>query len=393
MLQYVGHEIKKHRYYQSELTGNCKKANDQGKEIGSLAQITYCVAGNAGDTVLSQCVRKTWMTQFRVKGWDLYSVKAKVTDDTIAGINRNKGLIIGGGGLFLPDTNKNDISGWQWAISSEQLNRIKVPVFVYSVGYNYFPGQKPQKLFCDNLKRLAEKSSFFGLRNQGSVNAVRELLPEEIREKVVFQPCTTTLARKLLGCSIPSHKKTGNVALNIAFDRAERRFGDDKEVILSNVAKAAKKIEERGYRIIYVCHLIKDDQFIPYLKREGVKYRLEDLSCRYPDYIYQFYNQIDLVMGMRGHAQMIPFGMNCEIISLGTHDKMKWFLEDIHATDWYVDMRENPDCLADRIIEKFVKIHEENNEETKKKLAESQEALWKITENNLADIQKILLNE
>ena len=38
---------------------------------------------------------------------------------------------------------------------------------------------------------------------------------------------------------------------------------------------------------------------------------------------------MDLVLGMRGHANIIPFGQEVPFIALGSHDKNRFFLEQI----------------------------------------------------------------
>lgn len=365
-----------------------KESRGSGSGV-SLAHVTYCTAGNAGDTVLSQCVRRTFEAHMPVGSWDILPVKGEVTGGTIEEINRCGMLVIGGGGLFLPDTNPNAVSGWQWAVSSAQLRQLQVPVCVFSVGYNYFRGQQPGELFRESLCELAAKSSFFGLRNTGSVLAVRGLLPDDLAEKVVWQPCTTTLIRRLYADSLPPKKETGCVAVNMAFDREDRRYGADRETILTETAKAIRAIQDRGYRIYYVCHSWTDDRFLPFLESHGVEYKLVDLSFQYPDAAYLFYNKMDVVLGMRGHAQMIPFGVNTEIISLGTHNKVKWFLEDLQAEDWYVDITDKPNEIADRILGCFCTVHEMNREQTRKRLLAAQNMLWEVTNNNLTEIMSI----
>ena len=357
----------------------------------SFSHVTYCMAPNAGDTVLSQCVRKTIESSIPVSKWNIIPVKNHVSADTITQINSNGPLIIGGGGLFLPDTNNNSISGWQWDISNELLSEISVPIYVYSVGYNYFNGQENDAMFLNSLQALVEKSTFFGLRNSGSVKSIKNLLPQEYEEKITFQPCTTTIIRKIYKDSLPTKEETGSIAVNMAFDRGNLRFGTNREIILSQVASAIKHIESKGYKIYYVCHCWNDDNFLPYLQAENVKYTLVDLSRKFPDDVYTFYNKMDLVLGMRGHAQMIPFGLNCEIISLGTHNKMKWFLEDIDSTDWYIDLTHKYEQLSNIIIDKFEEIHETNRSKTQERLIVSQNKLFEITNNNLTIIKNSLV--
>ncbi|MCB7302635.1 polysaccharide pyruvyl transferase family protein [Bariatricus massiliensis] len=354
-----------------------------------LSHVTYPYVGNVGDTVLSQCVRR-YFNKYMRTGWNIILINKPVTEKTIQRINKSNALIIGGGGLFLPDTNENRISGWQWSICKEQLQNITVPVLLYSVGYNYFKGQEPSELFIDNLVALCEKARFIGLRNMGSVNAVKNLLPEELKEKVVYQPCTTTLIRRIYGNEIKPKKISNKVAINMAFDRSERRFGDKKRTICTEVARAAKDIENKGYEIVIVLHATSDNEIVPYMDSEGVHYSVCDLTHAFPMKVYEFYNAMHCVIGMRGHAQMIPFGLNCGILSLGTHDKMKWFLEDIEATDWYISLTDPDGKITERIVAAFEITQIQEAERTRLRLMETQNRLWEISKVNWSKIQMII---
>ena len=381
----IPNKIKGLSYLKSEAKGNTNSSN---VGIDTLTHVTYCKVGNAGDTVLSKCVRKNFERYMNVN-WYLQKVTQPVGINDVNTFNRTRGVIIGGGGLFLPDTNTNLISGWQWAISKELLRAIDKPIIVYSVGYNYFPGQEVTSLFCDNLIKLVEKASFVGLRNNGSVSAIRQLLPDYLKEKVIYQPCTTTIIRRLFE-GIPAKKLTRNIAINVAFDREDRRYGDDKDKILTQLAYFANKVSNRGYNLYVVYHCSSDIKFKPYLDKAGVVYQGKDLSNAFPDEVFAFYNSMDLVCGMRGHAQMIPFGLNCEIISLGTHDKMRWFLEDIDSVDWYINLREDPDLICERLMSMFINIHEIEGDKTTQRLLEKQQRLLQISDYNMQTIYKLL---
>ncbi len=358
-----------------------------------LSHVSYHIRRNVGDTVLSQCVRKTFQSEGMGERWNLIELKTEVSDRMIEAINKGGGLVIGGGGLFLPDTNENAISGWQWAVPEELLKKIEVPVIVYSVGYNYFRGQEPGELFIRNLKLLVDKSAFVGLRNHGSVEKIKSLVNDEaLASKIIFQPCTTTLIRKVYK-NIPAKQRTGNVGVNMAFDRSEMRYGENKESVLRSVAGSIKEIQERGYKIYYLVHCLSDLEFVQYLEDADVSFKTIVMSYMYPHQVYKIYNKMDLVIGMRGHAQLIPFGLNCEIITLCSHDKSRWFLEDIEATDWCIELRDTVERLEDlqsRIVDLFITVHEERNEETRRRLFEAQEMLWKISRDNLARIKEII---
>ena len=351
-----------------------------------IAHVTCYSANNVGDTVLSECVRRTFDIMYSHASWNLISVHSPVRNRTIKRINTANILVIGGGGLFLPDTNPNPVSGWQWACGKDQLTQIKIPVIVYSVGYNYFHGQIPSQLFIDNLNALAEKSTFFGVRNNGSLEAIQSLLREELKNKLCYQPCTTTVIRYLLPQLRPKDK-TNKVAFNLAFDREERRFGEKKDQIIKQLVKSVYAIRDKGYEIFIVAHCPDDLKIMRYIQDRHYIHAV-NVSYWELEQLARFYNGIDVVLGMRGHAQMIPFGVNSQIISLGTHEKMKWFLRDIDAMDWYVDLNEDIDNISDRIVTVFERIHEKECERTDSRLYEAQDKLWRVTYENMQLIRK-----
>lgn len=361
----------------------CQNHNQDSINI-CASHITYCFVSNAGDTVLSQCVRR--FLGFRK--WNIMDVSQKVDQNLIEEINKSDILLIGGGGLFLPDTNENSISGWQWAISKEQIDQIKVPIVIFSVGYNYFRGQTNSELFTSSLNHIVRKAAFVGLRNKGSVEVIKELVDDSLKDKILYQPCTTTLISKIYG--VYSKRNTKVVAFNIAFDREERRYGDNKEVILSQVAMAARLIEEKGYEIVYVAHSDGDLRFLPYLNKAGVNYKVKNLTQSFPGEVIRFYKHIEIVIGMRGHAQMIPFGVGVKIISLGTHDKMRWFLQDISMEECYINLNEECDKISNRIMKIFSDIVIKYAEEMDMKLRNEQERLWEISCENKKEILHLL---
>ena len=96
--------------------------------------------------------------------WKLEDLWEKVSIQTLNRINDDvKGLVIGGGGLFLRDTNANQNSGWEWNCSIENLRKIDVPIIVFAVGFNRFRGQEDfDPIFRSHLQELVQKSAFFG---------------------------------------------------------------------------------------------------------------------------------------------------------------------------------------------------------------------------------------
>jgi len=353
-----------------------------------ITHITYYRGWeNTGDTVLSKCVRDVFNNHYHGIRWNLKKITKQVNINLLSQINNSQCVVLGGGGVLIPDTNKNSISGWQWAVNKEQLDNISVPIILYAIGYNYFPKQKPEQFFIDNLKYIIEKSQFIGLRNYGSIEKVSELVGADLAKKLKFQPCPTTVIRKIY--KIPPKIRSKNIAVNIAYDRYEKRFGTDIYIILDQISLALKSLELKGYNIFNVCHLNDDSRFELSLDKNDVTYTTKYLNYKLPMEVYKFYNEMELVIGMRGHAQMIPFGLNCKIISLGSHDKMRWFLEDIDCKDWYINLHEDINNITNRILG-VANYQLSNHELIYKKLCEKQDYLFDITNNNFIEINKLI---
>lgn len=314
----------------------------------ALTHVSAFSYGNAGDTLLPVALRDLWESVTPGIRWDSRSVIDVVDDNAVAAINRTRGVVVGGGGLFLRDTNPNTISGWQWPCSNEQLARMAVPLVLFAVGYNRFRDQPEfDEVFNESVEAFARKALYLGMRNHGSIAAVRRYLPDELHQKVVYQPCPTTVLAQLYPNVADYRRKRDFVALNMAFDRSRLRFGERIGETLTEVAQAVKKLSAQ-VDIKYYSHMDADKAMLPFLDAASVPYELVDLRPVHPRTTIAAYADASLVIGMRGHAQMVPFGCATPIISLVSHDKMRWFLDDIDHPEWGIEL--NQPGLADQIV-------------------------------------------
>ena len=95
-------------------------------------------------------------------------------------------IIVGGHGLIMPESNKNNNSGWGFNIKIQNLKKIKVPVIFFSIGYNVFRNNdKFVPVFRNHIQECVRKSLFFGLRNYGSINEVKKYLPEDLQKNTI----------------------------------------------------------------------------------------------------------------------------------------------------------------------------------------------------------------
>ncbi|MEV5849312.1 glycosyltransferase [Streptomyces sp. NPDC051985] len=365
-------------------------SQEQGSAEDQLAHVAFYMdrQGNAGDKLLPETVRLGFGPDTTSRRWHSVHAHRYFDQAALERVNARRGLVIGGGGLFIPDTMPNGNSAWQWNVPDEHLRAIDVPIMIYAVGFNAFDGQSYRaQRFNQSLRLLVEKSSFFGLRNHGSIAKVRGMLPPELQDKVVFQPCPTTVMRQLVaGWTDPLYRED-TVMLNAAYDRAGLRFGHDYAHFLAEMAKAVRKIGEHT-EVKCVAHSLDDEKIAFDLRREhGISLPVIPMYDFSNDEIRETYAKTRLVIGMRGHAGMIPFGVGTPIISLISHPKMAYFLGDIERPEWGVSVHEKN--LGDILTERAIGILD-NHSRTVADVHDRQEQLWKVTEDNRATIRKIL---
>ncbi|MFW6721558.1 polysaccharide pyruvyl transferase family protein [Streptomyces sp. MAR4 CNY-716] len=344
---------------------------------------------NAGDKVLPEAVRLCFGTDPSARRWHPVPVHRLFDEEALAEVNARRGLVVGGGGLFLPDTWPNGNSAWQWNVPDGLLARIEVPLAVFAVGYNVFPGQSYRRSrFRESLAALVERSAFFGLRNRGSVERVRELLPERLRDRVAYQPCPTTLTRLLQpGWDDAAVERADTVLVNCAYDRAGMRFGDGYPRFLDAMARAVRALRERA-DVRVAAHMAADEQFAHDLRREhGIALPVEALYDLDNDGIRAAYRRARLVIGMRGHAGMIPFGCGTPVLSLVSHPKLAYFLADIDRPEWGV--RVDDERLAEVLVERAEAVLDDHGAAVADVL-DRQRVLWRATRDNLARLRPAL---
>ncbi|GAA3792607.1 polysaccharide pyruvyl transferase family protein [Streptomyces phyllanthi] len=354
-----------------------------------LAHVAMYSTGqeNAGDKVLPEAVRLCLDTDTGPRRWHSVHVHRLFDEAAVADVNARRGLIVGGGGLFLPDTWPNGNSAWQWNVPDAMLARITVPLAVFAVGYNVFDGQADQRSrFTESLRTLVERSAFFGLRNRGSVERVREMLPAELRDRVRYQPCPTTVTRQLTPGWTDAEQREDTVLINCAYDRAGLRFGHDYGHFLDQMATAVRTLR-RHTDVRYAPHTLEDERFVHDLRREhGLTLPVEPLYDASNSEVRDVFRRAKLVIGMRGHAGMIPFGCGTPVISLISHPKMAYFLSDIGRPEWGISVhdRDLGPVLTERVLA-ILKDHQSVVSD----VLRLQQQLWAVTRANVAELKSL----
>lgn len=333
---------------------------------------------NSGDFMIGISTKK----YFREKYLDNkectfvnFDCRNKFDDKMIEKLNTFDYIVLGGGGLILPDSNPNKISCWQWSISKDMYSKIKKPIYAISIGYNLFYGQNMNmtnrknnsedksrmKIFKENIVELIKKSKHFGMRHKWDIEQLLKIVGEEYREKIKFEFCPTIWYSEKYWMGVlapnglcPKNKIINNekyIAIEIKDDREWRRYYK----ITKN-----KYYEELKNFVIYcqknnkkVCYLSHDGSknFYNYLKKSKIVIPYIDNSVANEKKIYENYSKIHTILCMAGHSEMISYGLGIKIIPLVSHPKIKNFCDDINYKN-YVEI--NKDLNVCEKIKSFI---------------------------------------
>lgn len=353
-----------------------------------LYNINVFMTANTGDNLLVMALQKSIRQMVGPVDLINYYINHRVTGSDLQLFNNSKGIIIGGGGLFSP-SDQASISGWRLRMSSKEINNIHVPIFLLANGYNRFIGQPDfNSFFRENFNILIKKCAFAGFRNHGSINALRNYLDDDaLKNKLMFHPCPTTILSKLY--DIPKVKvQEPFVVLNCAFDKPQYRFQKRQDEILESTARVMAELA-KDYKIKYYAHTSSDIRMLPYLEKAKVTYDLVKLYE--PENItrdfLELYAAPSLVIAMRGHAQMIPFGCGTPILSLVSHNKLAWFLDDIGHPEWSVNIQDR--AYEEKVLSTAKSILS-NQEKVREEIAQEKEKLFAVTKKNLEHIRDLL---
>lgn len=375
------HKIRYRNVSLPNILTNIQHINNKGYCITHISAFDY---GNKGDLLLPIVLRRLFEECIGVSKWHNGHVHNVVDALDVSLMNSDDCVIIGGGGLFLKDTNPNMLSGWQWSCNIDNLQRIKKPLILFAVGYNRFRGQDDfEPIFTEHINALVRKASFVGLRNHGSIEKICGYLKsQDLKDKLCYQPCMTTLISKLYPKYVDYNKKEDFIAVNCAYDRDELRA--DTIVQYDKIARVIKHLSTFTKIKIYV-HVLTDKKILRSLTDNAVNFEIIEFSSA-DDMIYA-YSKPRLVIGMRGHAQMIPFGCHTPILSIVSHDKMQWFLDDIHHPEWGVELNDNE--FEDKLYAKAKAIYD-NYQDAISEIETEQDLLWDITMQNMRKIKDII---
>lgn len=316
---------------------------------------------NVGDWALAYQMHRLLNEQAYPKGitfkfYLLDSQRTSFHPGLIDQMNEEADLIlVGGGGLIFFRPEDRSVSGWSFNINTSDLERVQPPIIVYGIGYNKFLFDKtdfPPET-GPHLRQLQTKAELFSVRNKGTAKILVEQYGlDRQRVGVVPDPGICLYDRPIL---IPARRKDGPIiAINWAGDRPEHRYPEPPEENMRYFMLAAKQalllcVKRLGAQIMFLPHLlhVDSDMYTDFSRgfSEGSVFSTHiELPFLYPPpgellyphvpFFTNIFRQADLVIGMRLHTCVLSFGAATRFIPLGSHPKLRYFLDDVGVPDY-----------------------------------------------------------
>ena len=296
--------------------------------------------------------------EVQFKNYDCRNARLYNSDAAIEELNSFDYILVGGGGLILPDSAPNSISCWQWLINKNYLQKLTTPIYVLGLGYNTFFGQTMAmphrvnnkteahrlKTFADSMRTLANKATVFTMRHKADVSKLLNHIGDEYKDKINYEICATHwYAKNSWSLASPSSRKF--IAIEVKDDRQWRRYykiGMPKAY--SGLLGLVKHLRANGQTVCYLSH-DGSRSFYNFLKKNGLSIPLLDNSSADETKIKANYNQIHTLFCMAGHSQIIGDACGIKTIGLVTHPKVRNFCDDCGSNN-YVMLNDYKDAQS-----------------------------------------------
>lgn len=324
----------------------------------SVCHIYACNAkSNSGDFMIGIATKKYFEDK-------IINTKCKFVDidcrnnmffneNNINKLNDFDYILVGAGGLILPDSANNNNSCWQWNIHKDMYNKINKPLYIISIGYNLFFNQKitmynrhnndeeliKYDIFKDNIIALINKAKHFTLRHHSDVNNLLNIIGDKYKNKIKYEMCPTVWYVNKYWKDVIIKNENKYIAIEIKDDREWRRYYNIGKNNYYNILK--EFIIYCTKNNINICYLSHDGSknFYNFLKKYNINIPYLDNSIANEEKIKQNYNKINTILCSAGHSQMISYGLGIKIISLVSHPKLKNFCNDINDMN-YIDIND-----------------------------------------------------
>ncbi|MBD2548392.1 polysaccharide pyruvyl transferase family protein [Microcystis elabens FACHB-917] len=316
-------------------------------------------AGNIGDLANHAGARRILGEQLsyqldftELEMREFYWNQRKFDEDFVSYANRFDLLMIGGGN-YLELWVDHSATGTSIDIKPGQLSQLTVPTIFFALGVDTGQGysERSASRFSAFITTvLSRHDMFICVRNDGSQRALCQVLGREMASMIPSIPDGGFFADEA-GC-VAERPATDRIGINLAGDMLERRFNRNlsKDGFLKELAVACTELmaTKPKLHIDLMPHIWRDCSLIaellalipdPFLRRRVAIGKLEPNQVGLKDFL-DSYRRLDLVLGMRFHANVCPIGMGIPSRGLLNYPQIELLYEELGFDERIIDVRE-----------------------------------------------------
>ena len=294
---------------------------------------------NLGDNIALYNVRKEFNNQQNDIEW--YSIDIGMFWQQKNNINFIKkffnehqfdAIVIGGGGLIEYEGYQQHDTNYKLPFNEEIMLSLNCPTYFVGLGINYFRGREGfSNIAKKSLKATIKHSTCFSLRNDGSIDILKDLGLYSDKVKEIPDPGLiydygknnkqTTLKENII-----------QPAFNSSQHINEHRFNGEKNI--NNLVEFAN-----NNKLKTMPHTPKDYRYFSnyIIDQNDLKEILDFHST--PEFVKVYLN-FDSVVAFRGHGQLISIGLNIPGLYFSTQDKVKYFSLNNGFEDYNIDIND-----------------------------------------------------
>ncbi len=313
---------------------------------------------NFGDRMLSSMVKSVVRYDHFFDQENLcLDLSKPLTKEDIELISESELLVIGGGGIFIPDS----AMGRQTILRTppKDLEQIETTKAFFAVDINAIGDELEQASYVEAVGSYLSCVDYIGFRSHHGIDWIKRNFEEEIFKKCFYQPCPTLFISELEEDKnalrvLKPREQVKQVGFNFSFDRLGQRDGGRLGHILEEITTCAKTLVQEGVEVCVLIHCPEDRLLLEIFKGAGVRCREIPLTTMTDRQAMSAYAGLDLVVGTRLHSIFIPYGLTVPVIPIALHPKLKWAAQDLQIQyHWSPLDQASPKLLA--LVEEAIK--------------------------------------
>lgn len=319
------------------------------------------IGDNANHTGFRLAFKKNLNVDIEYTDFEIRKIfwKEKSFDKEFVALANKHDLVIIGGGNYFELWVEDSCTGTSINIDIEDLKQISSPVVFNALGVD--PGQGASELAVSKFRNFLETvnaspTMLLSCRNDGSMKALQEIVGEKYANHFFHIPDAGfyTQVGDFYHPEIDGKRK--NIVIQIAGDMLEKRFplSNSESISYEQFVKSfssylVRLSNEMDVKFIFVPHIFRDlsiiailiDSLPDQIRRLSTSVAPYLIGQKGQNYIFDLYRKVDLVLGMRFHANVCALGLGVPCIGLVNYRQIDELYNEIDLNQWKVQVNKN----------------------------------------------------